>query len=66
MEILKAFQNTHVKKYTNFVNVFEGKGFSYVSVKYLGVQRCRWVFKSGWASSNVVSIICSPGCYRFN
>ena len=21
-------------------------------------QRCRWVFKSGWASSNVVGIIC--------
>ena len=22
------------------------------------VQRCRWDFKSGWASSNVVGIIC--------
>jgi hypothetical protein len=22
------------------------------------LQRCRWVFKSGWASSNVVGIIC--------
>ena len=22
------------------------------------MQRCRWNFKSGWASSNVVGIIC--------
>ena len=30
------------------------------------MQRCRWVFKSGWASSNVVGIICPPGCSRVN
>ena len=30
------------------------------------VQRCPWVFKSGWASSNVVGIICPPGCNRVN
>ena len=29
-------------------------------------RRCRWVFKSGWASSNVVGIICHPGCNRIN
>ena len=29
-------------------------------------QRCRWDFKSGWASSNVVGIICPPGCNRVN
>ena len=29
-------------------------------------QRCRWVFKSGWASSNVMGIICPPGCNRVN
>ena len=30
------------------------------------LQRCRWVFKSGWVSSNVVGIICPPGCNRVN
>ena len=29
-------------------------------------QRYRWVFKSGWASSNVVGKICPPGCNRVN
>ena len=28
------------------------------------LQRCSWVFKSGQASSNVVGIICPPGCNR--
>ena len=28
----------------------------------LSQQRYRWVFKSGWATSNVVGIICPPGC----
>ena len=30
------------------------------------IQRCRWFFKSGWASSNAVGIICPPGCSRVN
>ena len=30
------------------------------------IQRCRWVFKSVWASSNVVGIICPPGCNSVN
>ena len=30
------------------------------------MQRCRWDFKSRWASSNVVGIICPPGCNRVN
>ena len=30
------------------------------------LQRYRWDFKSGWASSNVVGIICPPGCNRVN
>ena len=35
----------------------------FLSFKFVGIlQRCRWVFKSGWASSNVVGIICPPGC----
>ena len=29
-------------------------------------QRCRWDLKSGWASSNVMGIICPPGCNRVN
>ena len=29
-------------------------------------QRCRWDFKSGWASSNVVGIICPPCCNMVN
>ena len=29
-------------------------------------QSCRWVFKSGWAGSNVVGIICPLGCNRVN
>ena len=29
-------------------------------------QRSCWVFKSVWASSNVVGIICHPGCNRVN
>ena len=27
---------------------------------YVILQRCHWVFKSGWATSNVVGIICPP------
>ena len=29
-------------------------------------QRCRQVFKSGWTTSNMVGIICSPGWNRDN
>ena len=29
-------------------------------------QRCRWVFKSVWVSSNMVGIICPPRCNRVN
>ena len=33
---------------------------------YCKMQGCHWVFKSGWASSTVVDIICSPGWNRVN
>ena len=33
---------------------------------YVILQRCHWVFKSGWATSNVVGIICPPGANRVN
>ena len=38
---------------------------SLVSLLYT-LQSCRWVFKSGWASSNVVGIIFPPVCNRVN
>ena len=33
---------------------------------HITLQRCCWVFKSGWASRNVVGIICPPGANRVN
>ena len=42
--------------------------FPFLDGKYFQsrFQRCRWVFKSGWASSNVVAKFCPPGCNRVN
>ena len=34
--------------------------------RLLHCQRCRWDFECGWASNNVVGIICPPDCYRVN
>ena len=46
------------------VDIFNVLGFTPKSC--VVVQRCRWVFKSGWAGSDVVGIICASGCNRIN
>ena len=45
-----------------FFNIFlYGSIQGFLQFPYL-YQRCRWDFKFGWASSNVVGIICPPSC----